>query len=311
MPTRADLVPLHAAVAPVRARHRGLLRELRTWALANGHAIDGDVAALVLAAAETQGDGDALGRWTRPRVYDTLWAGLTNWCSLHSCLHPDGEPETMWVYLHFVAATGRLGAGSDALAHLLEPLQCYGGLDADGRRRGPGSARPDFPCQCQLDVVEPTRPGLSRVRTCDGSIIELWRPSPAEPVLAAWYGALAAFSRAVRAGGHGWAVPLEDFYVVGRVDAAGRSPEVWMYGNRETTGDLFVGVDGQAYWLRPDGRRRAGYRFSPLSPVAAAAGAGVLRSSSRRRRWEWDDDDVPLVDEPSRPGLRVLVTPPA
>lgn len=309
MPPRVDLVPLHDAVAPVRVRHRELLHELRTWALADGRPIDGDVGALVLAAAEMQGDGEVLGRWTRPRVQSTLWAGLTNWCSRHRCLRPDGEPETMWAFLQFLDATGRLGAGSDALAHLLEPLQCYGGLGADGRPR-PAGSRPDFPCQCHLDVVEPTRPGLSRVLTRDGSIIELSRPSPAEPVLADWYGALAAFSRAARADDHEWAVPLEDFDVVGRIDAAGRSPEVWMYRNRETGGDLFVGVDGQPYWLRPDGRRRVGYRLAPLSLVAAAAHAGVFRSSSRRRRAAWDGDMLRGIDDVPR-RLRVLVTPSA
>src|SRR3954468_1300540 len=151
MNAQAVLTPLDAAVEPVRVRWQGLLTELREWALARGRPVDRDVAALIFAVAEETGDGP-LGRWTRPGVNSLLCAGLGNWCSTHRCLRPELERETLWDVLTFLDATGRLHEHSDALLHLLEPLRCYGGLDADGRLPTE-PVLPDFPCQCFLDVV--------------------------------------------------------------------------------------------------------------------------------------------------------------
>src|SRR3954453_12384650 len=102
------LTPLDVAVAPARAKFHTLLGQLAEWSLARGRPVDGDVAALVVAVADQLIDGGPLGRWTRPRVNDVLHVGLTNWCSFHGCLRPEGECEAVWELLHFLDDTGRL-----------------------------------------------------------------------------------------------------------------------------------------------------------------------------------------------------------
>src|SRR5947208_1648628 len=81
----------------------------------------------------------------------------------------------------------------------------------------------DFPCQCFLDVVPVSKPGLSHTTTNEDIIIELWRPARSEPPLVSWYRALAKFSRVVRREQLPWLVHMEDFEVVGQIQPHGRS----------------------------------------------------------------------------------------
>ena len=294
------LTPLDVAVAPARAKYHTLLSQLAEWGLARGRPIDADVAAYVLAVADLIiEDGGPLGRWTRPRVNDLLFAGLTNWCAFHGCLRPEGECETLWQLLHFLDDTGRLHEQSDALCYLLEPLRCYGGLNASGVRPLVPEL-PDFPCQCFLDVLPPSRPGLSRTTTNEDLIIELWRPARCEPPLVSWYRSLAKFSRTVRREQIPWLVHMEDFEVVGRIEAQGRSVAVWMYRHLETHGELFLDDDGQPYLLRPDSRRRVGFRLVPTEARTAVWRADLptyaARSDSRPPDDDWYGDPCDVSD---------------
>src|SRR4051794_40588856 len=128
------LTPLEVAVAPARAKYHTLLSQLAEWSLARGRPVDGDVAALVLAVADEIIDGGPLGRWTRPWVNTLLSAGLTSGCASHGSRRREGEWETLGELLHSLDETGRLHDQSDALSPLLEPLRCYGGLNAVGVR---------------------------------------------------------------------------------------------------------------------------------------------------------------------------------
>jgi len=159
-----------------------------------GRPLDAILAALVAAAAEWRGDG-VLDVWTRPRVNEVLSYGFTSWCSMNGCLRPECEPEALWspaLPRRHGPADRRVGR----LDHLLEPLQCYGGLAATAVAR-----HPVLPTSraVLLPVVVPSRPGLSFAKAYDDTMIELWRPLRSQPELMEWYGPLARFSRAVRA----------------------------------------------------------------------------------------------------------------
>jgi hypothetical protein len=290
----SDVVPhpLRSALAPVWARHHGLVVRFLAWTLEAGRPVGSDVAALVIAASEHTGDGQPLGVWTRPRVTSMLSTGFNNWCAIAGCPRPDDEPEALWAYLHFLAGTDALHPDSDPFDALLEPLRCYGGLDGDGLR--PAMPQPpNFPCQCFLDVVAPSRAGLSRTITMHEVVIELWRPSQADPVLAAWYQPLARYSRSVRRVSDCWRAHLEDFDFVGRTLATPRTPPVWMYRHRHTRGDIYVDDEGAPYRLHADARRRSGCRFTPTSVLSAGWVAGLAEFDSappRALEDAWLDD---------------------
>src|ERR671911_378356 len=124
-----------------RRRHREMLAELRVWALERGRPADLDLVALILAAKERGPDDGPLGLWTRTGVNRCLSVDTFNWCSLGQVLYPDGVPGALWLFLDFLAETGRLERASDPLDELRKPLICYGGLDRSGRERTEGRAR--------------------------------------------------------------------------------------------------------------------------------------------------------------------------
>ncbi len=293
MTTPLRLQPLTTAAAPARARHRDLIAELRTWALARGTPTDTDLAAVVLDAA-----GDLSEPWTRPRVTTLLRCHVPNWCSLAGCLRPEGESAAIWLVLHFLADTGRLPDGSDALDHLTEPLRCYpGGLGENGRPR-PDGEHPPFPCQCYIDVAPASRPGLSRWIVGFDTVIELWRPTPREPRLEDWWHPFAEFSRQVRTQDYYWLLHMEDFHVVGRTDPIPGAPSLWVYHHDDAGGELFVDDDGAPYGLKLDRRRRFGYRFEPVDVRTAVWRTGwpQLECSRRAPRdAQADEDDRTVV----------------
>jgi hypothetical protein len=58
-------------------------------------------------------------------------------------------PETLWTYLDFLFATGRIDPASDPLPELRKPLRCYAGLDEHGLpERDTHAPRP--PCECHV-----------------------------------------------------------------------------------------------------------------------------------------------------------------
>lgn len=119
----------------------------RQWGRAGGLLFDPDLLALVLAAAAGWHDPRPVEAWTRRSVYHLLRCDVPNWCSMNRCLWPEGVPETVWGWLHFLDATGGLTGADEPLSDLLKPLLCYGGLDFEGRPR-PEDSPPLIRCEC-------------------------------------------------------------------------------------------------------------------------------------------------------------------
>lgn len=147
-------VPLPDAVAEARARHWLLITWVRQWGRANGIVFDPDLVALVLAAATGWHTPRSVDAWTRRSVHHVLSCDVPNWCSMNRCLWPEGVPETVWGWLHFLDATGGLTDADEPLSDLLKPLLCYGGLDFQGRPR-PENSAPLITCEC----YQPRQPG--------------------------------------------------------------------------------------------------------------------------------------------------------
>jgi hypothetical protein len=154
-----DLIPFRDAVSDTRRRHQLLITWARRWGLATGQPFDPDLLALVLAAVARWSDH----AWTRQSVYGVLRCDVFNWCSLNRCLCPEGVPETLWRWLHFLEATDGFQEGDELLADLIKPLLCYGGLDYEGRPRPEGSPRL-IECECYEPMLPEERAEM-----------ELWR----------------------------------------------------------------------------------------------------------------------------------------
>jgi hypothetical protein len=140
-------VELSDAISPVAATMRPLIRDVRTWALAQGKPVDAAVLALLL-AAKSEWRKEPVTRWTRIGVYQHLWGDVRNWCSLRSVLLPEDVPEVLWLFLSFLSESGRLDPASDPLRELRRPLRCYGGLGADGLPAPAGA--PPVRCVCKV-----------------------------------------------------------------------------------------------------------------------------------------------------------------
>jgi hypothetical protein len=143
-----NLVSLAHAVRSARTRHRRLIAAAAAWALERGRPLPLDVLALILAAAERD-DEITPQRWSRTGVNEVLAIHIFNWCSLHRTLNPDGVPETLWTYLDFLFATGRIDPASDPLCEVRKPLRCYAGLDEQGLPQRETNA-PRAPCECHV-----------------------------------------------------------------------------------------------------------------------------------------------------------------
>ena len=142
------LQPLAESAAAVRHKHRETLAELIEWVKAHRQSVDLDCAAVVLQTID-----EALNCvhrppvLQRPDVHSLLRAAIPTWCTMHRTLMPKRLAHDMWTVLVFLADTGRLPVGSDPLDALLDPLDCYAGIAADGRRRRSGE-RPKHACRC-------------------------------------------------------------------------------------------------------------------------------------------------------------------
>ena len=76
-----------------------------------------------------------------------LMHDVPEWCERRSVAWPFALPESIWRYLDFLAATGRLDPASDPLPELRRPLRCFGQLGVDGRWDPDAVADPG-PCVC-------------------------------------------------------------------------------------------------------------------------------------------------------------------
>ncbi|MGH9185331.1 MAG: hypothetical protein ACRD0U_05900 [Acidimicrobiales bacterium] len=299
------ITELDSAIGPIRARHRQLIADAVSWGLGAGEPLDPASVALVCAGAEfgfAAGD-NPLTRWTRPRVNDLVMRDAHNWSTMHHATVPEDLPRVIWRFLAFLHATGRLDPSSDPLDNLREPLMCYGGLDADGQPRPRGTPAP-FPCQCYFNVRVPSRPGLSQWETPGGVVIELRRPSPAEPRLVDWWKPLIRVSRQVRRERMHWLIHLDEFFYVGRMEQP-RGPDVSVYRHGRARGEFYVDDEGGTYRFRPDRRRKLGARLEACDLHAALWASGLPHvdegvdwpSLRDGRQWDDDDESYPWGDE--------------
>ncbi len=166
-----DLIPFHDAVVGARREHRLLILWARRWGVAAGMPFDPDLLALVLAAAAGWCDPKPIKAWTRRSVYGVLRCDVPNWCSMNRCLCPEGVPETLWRWLHFLEATGGLTGDDEELSDLIKPLLCYGGLDFEGKPRPEDSPRL-IECEC----FEPLLPEEIAEREFQRSVQDRWGP---------------------------------------------------------------------------------------------------------------------------------------
>jgi len=220
--------------------------------------------------------------------------------------------------VRFLVATRRLSEDSDPEPALLEPLQCYGGLGADGRPR-PEGVDVDFFCQCYLPHDPTCPPGLVQI-----SVGTDWRdredlfeyvalgrgvPRSVDVPMSA-FEPLAKLARRARAQMSMFPFPLDLFDHIGVVPADRRVPELFLYrftgSSRKGWSPLALDEHGGAWRpVRHRGRRR-GFHWKPMDDRSAAHHCGVAswdfdrahRERERREAWErdgwpdWDDEPI-------------------
>ena len=280
-------VPLGAAAAATRARHREALRRVGEWSLAHGRACDLDVAALCLDALERYRSSTGI-RLDRPTVNGVLWADVRNAASALGTLLPEDWHVHLWTVVNWAHDDGRLCPESDPLPVLLEPLRCYGGLGEDGYPM-PEGTDVDFPCQCHVPHDPSCPPGLAQHIV--GHDLDSWqdfvvrahiRPRSEDPVLSS-YRPLFAIARRLREEDSPFQVHADEFIYVGRIDAERTTPELWLYSHSPTRrrgfDDLVLDGDGQAWAPKPDGRRKAGFRWVRIGDHAAMYRCGVAAAA--------------------------------
>ncbi len=310
-PGPLERTPLEQAATELRRSHRATLAELAGWALAHGRMVDLDVAALCLEALERERTDDGL-RLDRAAVNRTTWGAIRNQATfLHTTL-PERWMEDLWNVLRFCVATGRLTTDSDPEPALLEPLQCYGGLGADGRPR-PDGVDVDFFCQCYLPHDPACPPGMVQI-----SVGRNWSdPDDLFEYIAIGHGVprsvdvpmsafepLAKLARRARAQPSMFPFFLDLFHHMGTLPADRNVPKLWVYpftgSTRKGWPPLALDEHGGAWRpMRHRGRRR-GFRWKSMDDRSAAHHCGVAswdfdrahRQLEVRDRWEDLDDDL-------------------
>jgi len=309
--------PFGDAVTVHRVAHRATLAELAAWALAQGRAVDLDVAALCLSVLDRERADEGI-HLDRPTVNRLMWGSIRNEASLLGTWLPRTYVEDLWTVLRFCVATGRLTPGSDAEPLLLEPLQCYGGLDADGLPR-PDGVDVDFPCQCYLPHDPTCPPGMVQISVGtdwddeDGPfeyVVHAYGVPRSADVPMSAFEPLAKLARRSRAQPSMFPFPLDLFVHAGTVPAERSTPKLWLYrfteGRRRGWPPLALDEHGTAWRAKRHRGRRRGFRWEEVSDRTAAHLCGVAawdfeqarRERERRERWadEWEADGLQLVD---------------
>jgi hypothetical protein len=276
-------VPFEAVVAPVRARHHGSLRALAEWSMGAGRPVDLDVAALCIEALAEHDGPDGL-RLDRATVNWIQWGAVRNLASGLGTLMPEDWNVHLWTTLSWCQAAGRLDPASDPLPILLEPLRCAGGLDEDGRPMPPG-VDIDFPCQCYVPYDPSLPTGLAHHivgRDVDSLVDFLVAIHPqlrgSDPALSS-YEPLLRLGRRLRDDDRVIDIDALEWTYVGRADASGSAPELWLYQYapvaRRGFDPLALDAGGHPWHPKPDRRRRAGFRWVAGNDVGTARRAGV------------------------------------
>lgn len=309
------LVSIGEAAMEHRAAHRSVLVEMASWALAHGRALDLDVAAICLDVLEQQRTEHGL-RLDRCEVNGIMWGAIRNEAVTLMTSLPEAWMEDLWTVLRFCIATGRLTADSDPEPALLEPLQCYGGLGADGRPR-PGGVDVDFFCQCYLPHDPACPPGMVQfsVGRDWGNREDLFEyvalghgiPRSVDVPRSA-FEPLAKLARRSRARPSMFPFFLDLFDHLGILPAERSVPELSLYrftgSHRKGWPPLALDEHGGAWQATRHRGRRRGFCWKAVSDRSAAHLCGVAswdfdrahRELERGDRYDDDDwdDAVPL-----------------
>lgn len=309
LPPAVTFRPFADAVADQRARHRAALADLAGWSLSQGRSVDLDVAGLCIDVLEQERTDGGI-HLDRRRVNGILWGSIHNEASMAGTSLPDQWIEDLWAVLRFLVATGRLTADSDPEAALLEPLQCYGGLDADGHPR-PEGVDVDFFCQCHHPHDPSCSPGMAQIsvgwdRAEPFEFVAIGHGVPRSvDVPMSAYEPLAKFGRRCRAQPSMFPVFLDQFQHLGTVPPGRSTPMLWLYlftaSTRKGWSPLALDEHGGAWRPKRHRGRRRGFRWVAVDDRSAAHLCGLaswhFERTQRERelleRWA-DPDDVPL-----------------
>lgn len=297
--------PIADVAAEARAKHRAALAELARWALAQGRAVDLDVAALALDELEEHRTEDGI-RLDRRTVNWIMYGALRNRTSIARASLPDTWMEDLWSVLRFVGDTGRLSADSDPEPALLEPLQCYGGLGVDGRER-PDGVDVEFFCQCHVPHDPACPPGMVQLTVGHewdepGDFIAFGHGVPRSvDVPMSAFEPLAKLARRCRAEPHSFPFFLDQFQHLGTIPSERDVPALWLYlflpTRRKGWPPLVLDEHGGAWRAKRHRGRRRGFRWVQVDDYSAAHVCGVaswdFQRAQREReaveRWQRED----------------------
>lgn len=124
---------------PTARRHRG---QVARWALANGHPVQRDALAAIVAVRLDASTATIELRWTLADVERVLWGLAPAWCASQQVAVPDGLAVTLGTYLRYLSAHRLLGPGSDPIAALRHAATEQQSGAQRSRARHPAAGRP-------------------------------------------------------------------------------------------------------------------------------------------------------------------------
>ncbi len=129
---------------PTARRHRG---QVARWALANGHQVQRDALAAVVAVRVDASSATIDLRWTVADVERVLWSRAPSWCAAQQVAVPDALAATLATYLRYLSAHRLLGPGSDPISALRRAVaeQQSGAQRSRARHPAAGRTAPVLP----------------------------------------------------------------------------------------------------------------------------------------------------------------------
>lgn len=133
-PRRAHSVPAHPSIR----RHRG---QVARWALANGHLVERDALAALVAVRADQTTGVVTTQWTAQEIGRVLWSLVPMWCAAHHVAEPRDLATTAATYLRYLSAHRLLEPGSDSITALRRSVADHRPTEQGSRARHPAAGR--------------------------------------------------------------------------------------------------------------------------------------------------------------------------